>query len=54
MKIGMDVAAAEFYTAEKMYTLDISNPHRHPTPTPNPYPLSLSQVRPRLQDGGRR
>ena len=22
MKIGMDVAAAEFYTAEKMYDLD--------------------------------
>jgi hypothetical protein len=36
----MDVAAAEFYTAEKMYDLDISTPpHLHPNPvtlTPGP------------------
>jgi enolase len=34
----MDVAAAEFYTAEKMYDLDISTPPTF-TLTPWPWPL---------------
>ena len=56
----MDVAAAEFYTAEKMYVhyitllytpLGTKNALRHleprlhsPTPNPTLYPLSLSKV----------